>query len=465
MTTSPLKIFVAGATGVLGRRVVARLVAAGHEVTGVARTPEKAAGLRSGGATPAMIDLFDAATVKDAVVGHDVVVNLATHIPPTSRAALPGAWSENDRIRTEGARNLVDAALAAGAGRYIQESIAFIYGDGGDSWLDEDAPLVPAAYVRSVLDAEANATRFSASGGAGVVLRFGLFHGPDSGTSREAVSLARRGIAATLGAAEAYEAIITIDDAAAAVVAALNAPAGVYNVVDDQPLTRREYADALAAAVGRTSLRLPPRFATKLGGSKVALLGRSQRVSNRRFVEATRWRPSFASAREAWPMIVAEIDRTASPLPRLSMFCRIALAWVAGGYALVGGWASIAPRSFFSSFPGAGHHWVSVDGPFNEHLVRDFGALNLAVTLVLVVAAWKGGRTMVRTAAAAAIVWGAPHLAYHVANVGVLGSTVDQAANLISLATSLVLPAAVLMIARNWPASPAEANRTGAMVG
>ncbi|MEA3075620.1 MAG: hypothetical protein QOF60_528, partial [Actinomycetota bacterium] len=404
-----MKVFVAGATGVLGRRAVARMVAAGHDVTGVARTPEKAAGLRAVGVVPVAVDLFDPGAVKDAVAGHEVVCNLTTHIPPTLQAALPGAWSQNDRIRTDVSRNLVDAALAAGATRYVQESIAFLYADSGDQWLDEDSPVLPVPYVRSALVAESEAARFTAaSGGAGVVLRFGLFHGPDSDSTVETVALARRGIAAAFGSDGAYQAFVTTDDAAAAVVAALDqrVAAGVYNVVDDEPLTRSAYAAALAGAVGRPSLRLPPKAATRLGGSKTGLLGRSQRVSNRRFVTASGWRPSSPSAREAWPRIVAAMGEPLAR-PRLSGFVRGALAWVGAGYVLVGAWALAAPQSFFDSFPGGGRHWVSVDGPFNEHLVRDVGALNLAVALVLFVAAWKGGRTLVRTAAAAARVWGA----------------------------------------------------------
>ncbi|MDQ1374325.1 MAG: hypothetical protein QOJ09_1663, partial [Actinomycetota bacterium] len=116
-----MRIFVAGATGVLGRRAVARLVEAGHDVTGVARNEDKAALVRSLGATPVTVDLFDPAAVKSAADGHEVVMNLATHIPNLSRAAMPRAWAENDRIRSEASRNLVDAALASGAGRFVQE--------------------------------------------------------------------------------------------------------------------------------------------------------------------------------------------------------------------------------------------------------------------------------------------------------------------------------------------------------
>jgi nucleoside-diphosphate-sugar epimerase len=302
-----MKVFLAGGTGVLGRRVLPRLVAGDHEVTAVSRSPQKAESVRAAGATPVTVDLFDPAATRDAVAGHDAVVNLTTHIPPVAKAALPGAWKENERIRTEASTNLVDAALAAGARRFVQEALAFIYVDAGEEWVDEDAPVDGGSFNQGVHTAEAQVARFTAAGGAGVVLRFGLFHASDSEQTQQALRLARRGLAMTVGPPDAYLSIIELDDAASAVVAALGAPAGVYNVVDDEPLTRREHAAALAAALGRSRpLRLPPAVAAKVGGSKTALLARSQRVRNDRFKAATGWSPASPSAREAWAKIVRE---------------------------------------------------------------------------------------------------------------------------------------------------------------
>src|SRR6478735_4710910 len=137
-----MRVFVAGSTGVVGRRAVVALVAAGHEVTALVRSPEKAALARTLGATPVEGSLFDPDALRAAVAGHDAVCNLATHIPPLTRAANPGAWAENTRIRSEGSGNLVDAALAAGATVYVQESIAFLYGDHRDEWVDaESTPI------------------------------------------------------------------------------------------------------------------------------------------------------------------------------------------------------------------------------------------------------------------------------------------------------------------------------------
>ena len=142
-----MKLFVAGATGVLGTRTVPQLVRAGHAVTAIARTPVKASALRAAGATPATVDLFDPEAITAAVAGHDGVLNLATHIPAVAKAARTSAWAENNRIRTEGARNLVDAAIGAKASRYVQESISFFYVDGGADWVHEDSPIDAPAFA------------------------------------------------------------------------------------------------------------------------------------------------------------------------------------------------------------------------------------------------------------------------------------------------------------------------------
>jgi nucleoside-diphosphate-sugar epimerase len=298
------KIFVAGATGVLGRRVVAGLVAAGFEVTGVARRAADHAHLAARGVRPVALDLFDPAAVHAAVDGHDVVCNLATAIPVGDRANDPSAWEANDLIRRVGSRNLVDAALAAGASRYLQESIVFVYADGGERLLDESAEIAAAGVTGAALLAEAQAARFADHGGAGVALRFGQFYGFDSGHTVQAIDAALAGLPVELGAESAYRSAVTTDDAASAVIAALHAPSGVYNVVDDRPLPRGEYVDALADALGvpapvRRSaiLELPAPF---------SVLSRSLRVSNHRFREATGWQPAFPSAWEGWAAVIGD---------------------------------------------------------------------------------------------------------------------------------------------------------------
>ena len=302
-----MRIFLTGATGVIGRRALPLLIGAGHSVTAVVRRPQSHAELVRAGATPIEVDLFAADAVRKAVAGHDAVVNLATHMPAGYRAFLPGAWAENDRIRRFASANLVDAAMATGATRFIQESFAPVYPDRGDQWIDERTPIAPVRYNRTVADAERSAERFSGSGGAGVVLRFAMFYGPDSWFTRDLIGYVRRGWAPIPGVADAYTSLVSHEDAAAAVVAALGVPPGTYNVVDDEPLRRRELFDSLAGVLGVAPPRLPPPWLKYLFGSLGEMLARSLRISNRKLRDACGWAPRYPSMREGWPAVVAAL--------------------------------------------------------------------------------------------------------------------------------------------------------------
>ena len=306
-----MRVFVTGATGEIGRRAVPLLLTGGHRVTAAARTLEKRKALERQGAETVALDLFDQAAARRAFEGHDAVVNLATHMPPSTGAMmLPGAWRENDRIRREGSATLAEAARAAGVERFVQESFAPIYDDGGDRWLDETAPVRAARYNRSVLDAEASAARFTEAGGAGVVLRFGGFYGDDPFT-REMVGVVEKGWAPLPGSPDAYFPAVHLHDVASAVVAALDVPAGAYNVVDDDPPTRQAYFAALADAAGVKEPRPVPRFVGTLMGSLGETLSRSLRLSNKKLKAASAWTPRYPTVREGWPAVVAAVRQAA----------------------------------------------------------------------------------------------------------------------------------------------------------
>jgi nucleoside-diphosphate-sugar epimerase len=301
-----------GATGALGRPAVPALVAAGHEVRAVARTDTKAAELRAAGADAVVVDLFDGPALHEAVAGSDAILHLATNVPPASKMAFPAAWRTHNRLRTETTEHLLAAARSHGIGTFVKESITFTYPDRGAAWIDESvAPDTSVKALRPTLDGEHLVEGFATAGCRGVVLRFGLFYGPDNRSTHEALRLARLRSAPVAGAEDAYLSSIHVDDAATAVVAALDVPAGVYNVVDDQPLTRREFADAFAAAFGLRHLRLTPAGVLRaVGGSGAKALSASQRVSNGRFRAATGWAPQYPSAREGWAAIGAARDTT-----------------------------------------------------------------------------------------------------------------------------------------------------------
>lgn len=300
------KILVTGATGVVGRRLVPILLQDGHRVVVVARPSPRREGLERAGATVVEADLFDSASLRRAAAGCDVVVNLATHMPTSSTQMTHlSAWKENDRVRKEGSSNLVDAALAEGVGRLVQESFAPVYPDSGDRWIGEETPLKPVRYNRTVLDAERSAQRFTKSGGTGVILRFAWFYGRDSRFDIEAIGQVRRGRAFLPGPPDAYFPSVSHDDAATAAAAALAIPAGAYNVVDDEPVTRREYFDALARALGVPPPKLLPFWAKWMLGSLGELMARSLRISNAKLKGVSTWKPKYPSVREGWPPVVA----------------------------------------------------------------------------------------------------------------------------------------------------------------
>jgi nucleoside-diphosphate-sugar epimerase len=295
-----MNIFVAGATGVLGRGAVPLLVEQGHEVRAVARSTEKERWLRDHGARPVAVDLFDDAAVKDAVAGSEVVFHLATSIPRMRDMPKPTAWETNDRLRTTSTKLLVDAALAHGVSTLIAESITFLYDDCGSDWITEDTRWENDDAMSSVVDLEREVERFSQGGSTGIALRFGSFYGPEAQSLEEFLSLARKRVAPFLGSPDAYVSSIHTDDAATATVAAQHVEGGTYNVCDE-PLTRRENANVLADAFGLGRPFFIPKVVQQATARKRGEpLLRSQRVSNARFHDAANWSPEFSSALEGW---------------------------------------------------------------------------------------------------------------------------------------------------------------------
>ncbi len=214
-----MRLFVTGGTGVLGRALRPLAAGAGHEL----RAPSHRE-----------LDLFDPRAVAKAVQGSGAILHLATRIPKLDDMEKPGAWDENDRLRTEAARILVDAALAANVHAYVQPTVTFVYPTDGPA--DEETPIRGVApFLRSALEAEHQTMRFAETGHQGLVLRFGLLDGPGTGHDRPDPR---------------FGATLHVDDAARALLAALEIRSGVFNVCRDR-----------------------------------------ERVSNLKFKEATGWRP------------------------------------------------------------------------------------------------------------------------------------------------------------------------------
>ncbi len=216
MPFARVRIFLTGGSGVLGRAARPMLAERGHDV--VAPRHEE-------------LDLFSAEQVRAALAGADAVLHLATRIPPRERASDHGAWTENDRLRRDASRILVDAALATDVATYVQPSVTFVYPPGAPA--DEETPVADvSALLQSALAAENQALRFASHGRRGVVLRLGLLDGP--GTANERPD-------------PRFGATLHVDDAGAALAAALGVPSGIYNVTRDR---ERVSNDRFKAASG-----------------------------------------------------------------------------------------------------------------------------------------------------------------------------------------------------------------------
>lgn len=302
------RIFITGATGVVGVHAVPMLIALGHEVTAIGRSPAKRANLESVGARAIELDVFDEDATRAALAGHDIVINLATHMPATAmQMMLPWKWKENDRIRRDGSAMLAHAARDAGVRRFMQESFAPIYEARGDEWIDERWRVRPAPYNRTTLDAERSALSYTEQGGEGIVLRFAGFYGPDA-LLREMIGVVKKGWSPMAGAPSAYWSSVEHEDAASAVVALVSAPSGIYNVCDDAPLARSEWIGTLAASIGATRPKPMPALLVALGGKSMELMSRSQRMSNAKLKAATGWAPKWGSAVEGLPAAVKRLS-------------------------------------------------------------------------------------------------------------------------------------------------------------
>ncbi|HEY6342734.1 MAG TPA: NAD(P)-dependent oxidoreductase [Bryobacteraceae bacterium] len=260
-----MKVLVAGATGAIGKPLIPALLTAGHEVVGIATSESGRAALKQTGAEGVIANVLDSHAV-DAVlkqVKPEAVIDELTSLPKHYTQEEMRAAAERDRrIRLEGGRNLQNAAQAAGARKYIVQSTGFFYAPGPGLAAESDplalhaSPNV-AGSVRIYTQIEERV--LGAKGLEGVALRYGFFYGPGTWFHAEGdiAEQVRRGQYPIAGAGQGVWSWVHIEDAAAATVAALECPPGVYNIVDDDPSALSVWLPAFAAAVGAPK---PPRI-------------------------------------------------------------------------------------------------------------------------------------------------------------------------------------------------------------
>ena len=303
-----MRVFVAGASGAIGRPLVPRLVAAGHVVTGMTRSEEKADAIRRAGADAAVADVFDADALRVAVEAAraEVVVHELTALPDRLNFRRQDLYEPTNRVRTEGTRNLLDAARAAGSGRFVCQSIAFAYRNEGALVKTEEDPLLddaPGPFdsgVRSLREMEAMV--LGAEGMEGLVLRYGFFYGPRTHYGEDGAMVAdvRRRRLPLVGRGTGVFSFIHVDDAADATVAAVERGSpGVYNVTDDDPASMNEWVPELAeAARAKRPFRVPLWLARLAGGRQAADFASELRgASNEKAKRELGWQPAHPSWR------------------------------------------------------------------------------------------------------------------------------------------------------------------------
>lgn len=306
-----MRVFVAGATGAVGLPTVEALIGAGHEVIGLTRSPAKATLLKGRGASAAHADVLDADAITDAVAAAlpDAVVQVLNALPKNGPRRARDVDATN-QLRSHGTRNLLDAAASVGARRYIAESMigGYAYGGIGQGLITEEQPFTQSAPaelqpaidgLRSLEDQVRQAT--SQGRVEGVILRFGAFYGPEVASTRFWAKLLRRHLLPLPGGGSNRLSYLHVDDAAAAVVAALarGVPGEAYNIVDDQPATTSDFVREMARVIGAPQPFAVPLWVGRLAGGYAARFWDvSLPVSNAKAKTELGWQPRYPTYRE-----------------------------------------------------------------------------------------------------------------------------------------------------------------------
>jgi len=315
-----MRVFVAGAGGAIGRRLVPLLVAAGHEVVATTRSPAKLAALRALGAEAVAMDGLDAASVGEAVARAepDVIVHQMTALAGAGNLRrFDQELATTNALRREGTDHLLAAAIAAGVRRFVAQSYTGWTNirTGGAVKTEEDPldPHPPAAQVRTLEAIKYLERAVQSAPLEGIALRYGTFYGP--GASDELIELVRRRRLPIVGAGGGIWSFIHIDDAAAATVAALTAGApGVYNVVDDEPAPVAEWLPYLARVIGAPPPRRLPVWLARLAAGEVAvsMMTQIRGSSNAKAKRELGWHPRWTSWRDGFRHGLADGSRAGS---------------------------------------------------------------------------------------------------------------------------------------------------------
>jgi nucleoside-diphosphate-sugar epimerase len=300
-----MRVFLAGATGAIGSRLVPQLVERGHEVTGTSRSEEKAGRLRAQGAEPVVLDVLDRDAVREAVLAArpEGIVHQATALAGLGDVKhFDRSFAATNRLRTEGTDSLLAAAAEAGVRHFVAQSYAgWPYAREGGPVKTEEDPLdpTPVPAMRETLAALRHLEE-AVVGAGGLALRYGGFYGSPDDAQLELVRKRRFPI---VGDGDGIWSFVHLDDAAAATVLALErGDPGIYNIVDDEPAPVREWLPALAATIGAKPPRRVPRWLARLlaGEAGIALMTEIRGASNAKAKRELGWTLRHPSWRQGF---------------------------------------------------------------------------------------------------------------------------------------------------------------------
>jgi 2-alkyl-3-oxoalkanoate reductase len=303
-----MRVFVAGANGAVGRRLVPMLVAAGHEVTGTTTSPEGTAGIRSLGAEAVVMNGLDGASVGEAVAKAkpDAIIHEMTALSGAPDFRHFDRWfAMTNRLRTEGTEYLLAAADATGVKRFVAQSFTGWSNSRSGSWVKtEDDPLDPHPLPQQTQTLEAIKFLERAVLEApleGIVVRYGGLYGP--GSSETLADILRKRMFPVIGSGDGMVSSVHVDDAARGTLAALErGRRGIYNIVDDDPAPSREFIPAIAEALGaKPPLRIPAWVGRLLAGDvAVTMMTEGRGASNAKAKRELEWEPLWSSWRDGF---------------------------------------------------------------------------------------------------------------------------------------------------------------------
>lgn len=307
-----MHVFIAGASGILGRAVIPRLLRDGHRVTGLGRTPDKLLLIDRLGAAAVRGDILDTEALRALLVAArpDIVINLATAIPLRLKVE-PRDWEPNDRIRVDGTLSLARGCEAAGVSLLIQESVGYVCTSRGADWITEESPRSRHPFLKATVQME-DIVRSAKT--PGTILRLGALMAPDSWHTQQSVAALRRGMLPIIGRGNAFLSMIHVDDAARAIVNVIALPdvaaGATYSVVDSAPAAMSEVFPYAARVLNAPEPKHVPALLAKLivGSVTVDILTASYRMSNRKIREEISFEPEYPTYKETWKQIAQSLS-------------------------------------------------------------------------------------------------------------------------------------------------------------